>query len=108
MDFNIIVNVFLTGGGILINEKIKELRLSLNMSQVELANKIGVTKQCVSNWENANIMPSVDMVITLANFFNVSSDYLLGLSQEDKISLDGLTDIEKGHIKLIIEDLKNK
>ena len=97
----------MTGGAILISDKIKELRLSLNMNQVELANKIGVTKQCISNWENANIMPSVDMVITLAKFFNVSSDYLLELSTNDTVSLDGLSDVQKGHVKLIIEDLKS-
>lgn len=91
----------------MISDKIKELRLSLNMNQVELANKIGVTKQCISNWENANIMPSVDMVITLAKFFNVSSDYLLELSTNDTVSLDGLSDVQKGHVKLIIEDLKS-
>lgn len=90
----------------MINDRIKELRISFNISQVELGKKLGVTKQCVSNWENANIMPSIDMLINIAKFFNVSSDYLLGIDDEDKVSLDGLTDEERAHIKQLINDLK--
>ena len=50
----------------MLNEKIKKLRLSYNMSQVELAKKLGVSKQCVSNWENDNVQPSIEMLVKLA------------------------------------------
>lgn len=40
---------------------IKNLRLSYNLSQVQLANKLSVSKQTVSNWENNNILPSIEM-----------------------------------------------
>ena len=43
-------------------ERIKELRKSLGINQVEFGNKLSVTKQCISNWENGNIQPSIDML----------------------------------------------
>ena len=46
----------------MLGEQIKQLRLARNMSQVALANQLGVTKQSISNWENDNILPSLDML----------------------------------------------
>ena len=51
----------------MINEKLKELRKDFNISQVTLAKELGVSKQCVSNWENDNILPSIDMLIKIIN-----------------------------------------
>lgn len=90
----------------MISEKLRNLRKDFNISQVDLASKLGVTKQCVSNWENDNILPSVDMLVKIAKFFNVSTDYLLGLSDSVTIDVSGLTDTEIAHIKLLIQDLK--
>ena len=93
---------------IMIGETIRELRDSFNISQVELAKNLGVTKQCVSNWENDNILPSIDMLIKISKFFNVTTDYLLGLKDATTINVDGLTLSEIAHIKLLIDDLKSK
>lgn len=85
---------------------IKKLRISRGISQVKLAEKLGVTKQSVSNWENDNIQPSIDMLIKISKFFSVSTDYLLGLSDKQTVDVTGL-DIEKtSHIQMIIDDLK--
>ena len=92
----------------MMSEKLRNLRRDFNISQVELANKLCVTKQCVSNWENDNILPSVEMLIKLAKFFNVSTDYLLGLDSDNVIDVSGLTNTEVAHIKLLIDDLKKK
>ena len=46
------------------------------------------------------------MLIKLSNYFNVSTDYLLGLSPEHTINVDGLNEQEITHLKLIINDLK--
>lgn len=48
----------------MLGEQIRKLRLARNLSQVELAQQLNVTKQSVSNWENNNIMPSIDMLKT--------------------------------------------
>lgn len=58
--------------------RLKRLRLSIALNQVQLADKLGVKKQSISNWENDNIMPSVDMLVKIADFFGVTTDYLLG------------------------------
>lgn len=92
----------------MISDKIKKLRNSYNINQVELANKLGVTKQCVSNWENDNILPSIEMLIKLSKYFNVSTDYLLGLSSELTINVDGLNEQEIAHLKFFINDLKSR
>lgn len=92
----------------MISEKIRNLRKNFNINQVELASKLGVTKQCVSNWENDNILPSIEMLIKLAKFFSVTTDYLLDLNSDKTIDVSGLTDIQITHIKLIVQDLKTK
>ena len=53
----------------MLGDRIKTLRTARNLSQVELARKLNVSKQSVSNWENNNILPSVDIVKKLALFF---------------------------------------
>lgn len=92
----------------MLNEKIKELRKSLGISQTQLAASLGVSKQCVSNWENDNIQPSIEMLIKISEFFKVSTDYLLGLKNDNVIDVSGLTQNEKAHIILFIKDLLNK
>jgi len=90
----------------MLSENIKKLRKSFHLSQVELARELGVSKQCVSNWENDNIQPSIDMLTKMAKFFNVSCDFLLGLNVNNVVSIDGLNETEVAHIKLLIEDLR--
>ena len=91
-----------------LNENIKKLRMALGINQVELARRLGVSKQCVSNWENDNIMPSVDIVIKLSKFFSCSSDYLLELSNDNKGSIDTskLTDAQAAHIQQLVMDFE--
>ncbi len=92
----------------MLNEKIKKLRLSYNLSQVELANSLGVSKQCISNWENDNVQPSIEMLVKIARFFNVSADYLLDMDEKVLIDVQGLSEREIAHIKLLIQDLLDK
>lgn len=89
-----------------LNENIRQLRLARNLSQVDLAKALGVTKQSISNWENNNIQPSIDMLIRLAQFFSVSTDHLLGLDQQKYIEISELTDCQLAHIAAIIEDIR--
>lgn len=63
----------------MIGEQIKVLRLARKITQVELAQSLEVTKQTVSNWENNNILPSVEMLRKIAKFFSCSTDFLLEL-----------------------------
>ena len=92
----------------MLNENIKRLRTANNITQVELAADLGVSKQCVSNWENDYIQPSIEMLIKIAQYFKVSTDFLLDLDDSKQINVSGLNDKEIAHIRLIVEDLINK
>lgn len=89
-------------------EQIKKLRKSRGISQVQLANQLGVTKQSISNWENDNIQPSIEMLMKLAEYFKVSTDYMLGLDSKKTLDVTNLTDDQVAHIKFIVSDITGK
>lgn len=90
----------------MLGEVIHNLRKSRNLSQVDVARELGVSKQSVSNWENDNILPSIDMLIKIACFFSVSTDYLLELDGRSYLEVSGLTLEQLSHIQVIINDLR--
>lgn len=61
------------------SNRLKELRMELNLSQQALAKTIGVTQKAIDFWEKDVNEPKASYIIKLAKFFNVSSDYLLGI-----------------------------
>lgn len=89
----------------LLNENIKKLRVARGINQVEFGRALGVSKQCVSNWENDNVMPSIEMLCKIADFFNVTTDYVLGRNEKTYIDVSGLTDEQISHISLIVGDM---
>ena len=63
------------------NNKIKELRLNINYSQSKLAKEINTSQANISRWEDGIIEPSVIECWKLADFFDVSIDYLCGKTE---------------------------
>lgn len=61
-----------------LGERIKELRKSSKMTQVDLAKKLGITKGTVSTWETGNRTPGFDALNFMCDLFEVSLDYLMG------------------------------
>ncbi|HIV01913.1 MAG TPA: helix-turn-helix transcriptional regulator [Candidatus Caccopulliclostridium gallistercoris] len=59
---------------------LKLLRQEKGIGQVELAKKLGVSKGIISLWENGLREPSMSSLIEIAKFFNVSIDFLVGLT----------------------------
>lgn len=92
----------------MLNDRIKELQQARHMTQAELAKALGLTKQCVSNWENDNVAPSVEMLVKIADYFCVSTDYLLGRDESLNLNVSELTTDEIVHIQQLINDLKNR
>ena len=88
------------------SETLKALRTAHKISQPDLARSLGVTKQCISNWENDNIQPSVEMLVKIARYFSVSTDYLLGLETKKTIDASGISDESIAHLKWLVEMLK--
>jgi len=75
-----------------LSSRIREIRIAKKISQVELAKILGVTKQSVSNWENDNIQPSVEMLSKIADALSVSTDYLLGRDEKRYLDISGLSE----------------
>ena len=91
----------------MLGQRICEMRTSFGWSQVELARRLGVAKQAVSNWENDNIQPSIEMLVRLAKLFSTSTDYLLGLEKTPRLSVDGLPIHVVAHVAQLIEDYRS-
>lgn len=60
-----------------ISDRIQHLRKAKGISQEELADKIGVSRQAVSKWESEQSVPDMDRIISLSDFFETTTDYLL-------------------------------
>lgn len=75
---------------VLIGRKIKDLRNKYKFTQTELAEKVGVTKSTIAAYENNSRQPSYEVLIKLADVFNVSTDSLLLDRKESKIDISGL------------------
>lgn len=60
-----------------IADRIQTLRKSKGISQEELADKIGVSRQAVSKWESGQSAPDIEKIILLSEFFGVTTDFLL-------------------------------
>ena len=60
-----------------ISDRIQNLRKAKGISQEELADRIGVSRQAVSKWESEQSTPDIDKVILLSEYFQTTTDYLL-------------------------------
>ena len=63
-----------------ISIRIKELRIENKLTQNQLGEKIAVSQDTISLWENNKSLPTAEYIIALCRLFSVSADYLLGLS----------------------------
>ncbi|MBD7912022.1 MULTISPECIES: helix-turn-helix domain-containing protein [Clostridium] len=66
---------------IALSDRLKELRKENNMTQSDLGKILGVGKTTISMYENGNSTPNDEIKIKIANYFNISLDYLLGKSE---------------------------
>lgn len=69
-----------------VGENIKRLRNNKNLTQEEVSVQIGVTSQAISKWERGDGYPDIELLPVIANFFAVSVDELLGVSNNEKKS----------------------
>ncbi len=63
-------------------ERLKELRKEKNVTQTDISKILNVSKMAVSHWEKGNSEPSIEQLKILANYFDVSVDYLVGFSNQ--------------------------
>ena len=90
-----------------LGKKIIEMRKNAKLSQEQLAEKLNVTRQTISNWENNKFYPDIDALVKISKYFKISLDDLL--SYDDKVLeyLKDSTDIVKSNKKLLYAILLN-
>ncbi len=59
-------------------DRLKELRISRNLSQMQLAKKLNISQSAIAKWELGKTEPTASAIIMLAEFFNETTDYILG------------------------------
>lgn len=93
---------------------IKFFREQKNWTQKELAQKLGISRSVVAKWENENALPDIETLISLSKLFEVSIDYLVGLSQyRDNILMemkhlyktDGETNLDSNQLIEVVDYL---
>ena len=66
--------------------RLKQLRLNKNLRQEQVANLIGVNKSAISTYENNTRQPSFEILVRLATLYRVSTDYLLGRTDNREVN----------------------
>lgn len=69
-------------------DRLKELRKTKGLSQVVLAERLGLSKSTIGAYETGDITPSVEALNLIADFFNVDTDYLLGKEEQSRYYMD--------------------
>ncbi len=88
--------------------KLKELRLKEGLTQKQLAERIHVTKSVISYYELQERYPSPETLVKLAKVFHVTTDFLLGLENQQTLNVSELDDDEICLLKHTIEILQRK
>lgn len=88
------------------NKRIKDLRIDADLSQEELADKLGISKRTLLRYENGDSEPTISVLIKISLLFNVSIDYLTGIKDDANIDEPSVKDRLDQLIKEM-EKLKN-
>lgn len=86
-------------------ERLEKLRKSHKLTQKQLADELNVSKQTISNWENNNIFPSIETLIKICKFFNVTTDYILNLDDKNTLDVTELPLNVVAHLQQLIKDI---
>lgn len=89
-------------------DKLKMLRTGQNLTQQQLATRLGVQKSVVSYYESGERTPSTDVLIKLARVFHTTIDYLLDVKRERVIDVSGLSESDIAAVTAVVAALKNK
>lgn len=84
-----------------IGKKLKEARLNRDLTQEVIAEKLNVSRQTISNWENEKSYPDIISVIELSNLYSISLDDLLKGDEKMMEHLEESTNVVKSTRKLI-------
>lgn len=92
----------------MVADRIKQLREQSDMTQADLARRLGVTRSSVNAWEMGISVPSTQYLIELAKIFKVSTDYLLGLNASATVNVAGLSEKDVQFVHTVIAFLRGR
>jgi len=87
-------------------ENLKNLRKSRDLTQKDFGAKVGLSKAVVSKYENGMGYPSFDVLVRIAQYFGVTTDYLLGVARGKTVDVSELTDSQIATIHQLIAEFK--
>ena len=88
------------------SEKLKALREARGLTQLQVADRIGISKAMISAYETASKAPSVDVLIRLSRLYGVSIDYLVYVNSPKSLDVSGLDDDTIAHLSALVEKLR--
>lgn len=94
-----------------LSTKLKELRMSQNLSQADVAKKLEISPSIISGYETGERTPSTENLLALAYLYKCSTDYLLGKSNEKPstvLDTDGLTTEQIQALQTLIKTMKHE
>ena len=88
--------------------RLRELREKKRLSQQQLADWLGLTRSSISNYENYTQTPPADTLVSLADIYGVSVDYLLGVKNDRKrvLVIEGLTPSHEKALEILAEEFR--
>ena len=86
--------------------RLKRLREARDLTQTQLAEKLGLVKATISAYEQSRTYPSIDVLVRICTFFDVSADEMLGLSKDHKIVNSYLTDGQMIAVRNLVRSLE--
>ena len=87
------------------SEKLKALREARGLTQLQVANRIGISKAMISAYETASKAPSIEVLIRLSRLFGVSVDYLVCVDAPKVINVSGLDDESVALISALVNKI---
>ena len=89
-----------------IGKQLKHLSRAKGYTQMELADRLQLSKSAISAYEQDRKVPSLDTVIQLATYFDVSVDYLLGIEHSPMLDMSGLSEDSQESLRDLVRALK--
>lgn len=89
------------------SEKLKALREARGLTQLQVANRIGISKAMISAYETASKAPSIDILIRLSRLYGVSIDYLVCVDAPKVIDVSDLDDETAALIAALVNKMKS-
>ena len=89
-------------------EKLKQLRKSKHLTQLQVAQRVRISKAMVSAYETDSKLPSVEMLIRLSRLYGTTVDYLICVDSPKYVDISELDEESAALITSLVDKLKNK